>query len=70
LLVETDKAGKRLHVALYSLLHFATHAGGPHGGHYEAFVLRAGEWWVTSDISVSECDSQLPHGAGIEACAL
>ena len=49
LCIETIDEGHCTAEAMYSLRAVATHTGGLLGGHYEAFVCRAGKWWAIND---------------------
>ena len=54
----------------FSLRAFATHCGGPHDGHYEASVLKAGRWSVASDSGVSVGGPRLLQDAECNVYAL
>ena len=62
--VQTIDEGRCTAEAIYSLRAFATHTGDLLGGHYEAFVCRAGKWWAIND---AQATVMAPMPQGVQA---
>ena len=59
--VESIDEGECITVTRYALRAFATHTGDLLGGHYEAFISKAGTWWRVDDAKASKM-APMPQG--------
>ena len=59
--------GERVTETRYSLRAFATHTGDLLGGHYEAFICRAGAWWRLDD---ARATGMAPMPQGVRTAAV